>query len=42
MLMREWVYLALVDVIKKNTYSNLYLKDHLHEVDPKDLSLIHI
>ena len=39
MLMREWVYLALVDAIKKNTYSNLYLKDHLHEVDPKDRAL---
>lgn len=39
MLMREWVYLALVDVIRKKTYSNLYLKDHLHEVDPKDRAL---
>lgn len=39
MFMREWVYLALVDVIKKKTYSNLYLKDHLHEVDPKDRAL---
>lgn len=39
MLMREWVYLALVEVIKKKTYSNLYLKDHLHEVEPKDRAL---
>lgn len=36
---REWVWRALCDVIRKNTYSNLYLKEHLQEVDEKDRKL---
>lgn len=39
MMMREWVFRALTDVIRKKTYSNLYLKDHLQEVDEKDRAL---
>lgn len=38
-MMREWVYKALVDVIRKKTYSNLYLKEHLREVEEKDQKL---
>lgn len=39
MMMREWVYKALFDVLHNKTYSNLYLKDHLQEVDAKDQAL---
>ncbi len=39
MLVREWVYRALVEVVNKKTYSNLYLKKHLQEVDEKDQGL---
>ncbi len=39
MMVREWVYKALVDVVLKKTYSNLYLKNHLQEVDEKDQAL---
>ncbi len=36
---REWVFKALVDVIRHDQYSNLYLKKHLQEVDEKDRNL---
>lgn len=36
---RPWVFRALLDVISDQTYSNLYLKDHLQEVDEKDQKL---
>lgn len=39
MNVREWVHNALCEVIQKHTYSNLYLKDHLHEVEQKDQAL---
>lgn len=39
MNVREWVYNALDEVIRSNTYSNLYLKEHLQEVDEKDQAL---
>ncbi|MDD7281173.1 16S rRNA (cytosine(967)-C(5))-methyltransferase RsmB [Floccifex sp.] len=37
--MRYWVYQALCEVILKGTYSNLYLKNHLHKVKEKDQAL---
>ncbi len=37
--MREWVYQALYEVIVNGSYSNLYLKNHLHEIDEKDRAL---
>lgn len=37
--MRNWVYRALCAVIIDQTYSNLYLKKHLQEVDEKDQAL---
>lgn len=39
MNVREWVWNALCEVIRKETYSNLYLKEHLQEVDEKDRAL---
>lgn len=36
---RQWVYQALVEVIRHGQYSNLYLKKHLQEVDEKDRNL---
>ncbi|MGM9948219.1 16S rRNA (cytosine(967)-C(5))-methyltransferase RsmB [Floccifex sp.] len=37
--MRYWVYQALYEVIVNQVYSNLYLKNHLHEVKEKDQAL---
>lgn len=37
--MREWIYKALFEVIVNGSYSNLYLKNHLNEVEPKDRAL---
>lgn len=37
--MRLWVYKALCAVVIDKTYSNLYLKNHLNEVDKKDRAL---
>lgn len=37
--MRYWIYKALCAVVLDGTYSNLYLKDHLKEVKPKDQAL---
>ena len=37
--MRTWVYNALYEVIVNKTYSNLYLKNHLNEVNQKDRAL---
>lgn len=39
MNMRQWVYQALLAVVQEKTYSNLYLKHHLQEVDEKDQKL---
>ena len=36
---RNWVYDALIAVILKGTYSNLYLKDHLNELPEKSRPL---
>lgn len=37
--MRKWVWKALDEVINKQVYSNLYLRNHLHEVSKKDQAL---
>ena len=37
--MRTWIYHALDQVINKQMYSNLYLRNHLNEVKPKDRAL---
>ena len=37
--MRKWLWEALCEVILNKAYSNLYLKDHLHELPPKDRGL---
>lgn len=37
--MRQWIYKALCAVVIDHKYSNLYLKDHLKEVDKKDRAL---
>lgn len=37
--MRYWVYQALCSVMIDKVYSNIYLKNHLQEVDMKDRSL---
>ena len=33
--MRKWIWKALDEVVNKDVYSNLYLRNHLHEVDEK-------
>lgn len=33
--MRKWIWKALDEVVNKEVYSNLYLRNHLHEVDEK-------
>ena len=35
--MRKWIWKALDEVVNKKVYSNLYLRNHLQEVDEKDL-----
>ena len=37
--MRKWIWKALDEVVNKEVYSNLYLRNHLHEVDEKDRAL---
>lgn len=37
--MRKWIWKALDEVVNKDVYSNLYLRNHLHEVDKKDRAL---
>lgn len=37
--MRKWIWKALDEVVNKDVYSNLYLRNHLHEVDEKDRAL---
>ena len=37
--MRKWLWEALCEVILNKAYSNLYLKDHLQELPPKDRAL---
>jgi 16S rRNA (cytosine967-C5)-methyltransferase len=39
MNMRQWVWNGLCEVVLHKKYSNLYLKDHLQEVDEKDQAL---
>lgn len=34
--MRKWIWKALDEVVNKKVYSNLYLRNHLQEVDEKD------
>jgi 16S rRNA (cytosine967-C5)-methyltransferase len=38
-MFRNWVFKALCQVVQEGVYSNLYLKDHLDEVDPKNRAL---
>lgn len=38
-MMRKWVWNALIAVVKDKTYSNLYLRNHLQEVEPQDRAL---
>ncbi len=37
--MRKWLWKALDEVVNKEVYSNLYLRNHLHEVNEKDRAL---
>lgn len=37
--MRKWIWKALDEVVNKKVYSNLYLRNHLQEVDEKDRAL---
>lgn len=37
--MRKWIWRALDEVVNKKVYSNLYLRNHLQEVDEKDRAL---
>ena len=37
--MREWLWNALCEVVLHQTYSNLYLKNHLQELPEKDRAL---
>lgn len=37
--MRKWVWKALDEVVNKQVYSNLYLRNHLQEVSKKDQAL---
>lgn len=37
--MRQWLWKALCEVVLHKTYSNLYLKEHLNELDPKKRAL---
>lgn len=37
--MRKWIWKALDEVVNKKVYSNLYLRNHLQEVDEKDHAL---
>lgn len=39
MELRQWLYTALRQVIQHGAYSNLYLKEHLNELDEKDRAL---
>lgn len=39
MEMRQWLWQALRQVMLHGAYSNLYLKDHLSELSPKDRAL---
>lgn len=39
MEMRQWLWQALRQVMLHEAYSNLYLKDHLSELSPKDRAL---
>lgn len=39
MEMRQWIWNALKQVMLHGAYSNLYLKEHLGELDPKDRAL---
>ena len=33
--MRKWLWKALDEVVNKEVYSNLYLRNHLHEVSER-------
>lgn len=37
--MRKWLWKALDEVVNKEVYSNLYLRNHLHEVNERDRAL---
>ena len=37
--MRKWLWKALDEVVNKEVYSNLYLRNHLHEVSERDRAL---
>lgn len=37
--MRKWIWKALDEVVNKKVYSNLYLRNHLQEVEEKDRAL---
>ena len=37
--MRKWIWKTLDEVVNKKVYSNLYLRNHLQEVDEKDRAL---
>lgn len=37
--MRKWLWKALDEVVNKKVYSNLYLRNHLHEVSERDRAL---
>lgn len=39
LMMREWIWKALCEVVIRKAYSNLYLRDHLNELPAKDRGL---
>lgn len=40
--MRKWIWKALDEVVNKKVYSNLYLRNHLQEVDEKIVLWLHV